>query len=63
MIELKEIREILMAESRRLESIMYDSSSENNEEQRGYANGIKGAYYLIENYLKKNEANRDKSIS
>ncbi len=58
MIDLKDIREILMAEARRLETIMYDSDSETNEEQKGYANGIKGAYYLIENYIKKHEANQ-----
>ena len=58
MIDLKDIREILMAEARRLETIMYDSDSETNEEQKGYANGIKGAYYLIENSIKKNEANQ-----
>jgi len=61
MIELKEIREVLMAEARRLESIMYDSPGEGSEEQRGYANGIKGAYYLIENYNKRNEANKKRT--
>ena len=61
MIELKEIREVLMAEARRLESILYDSPSEISEEQKGSANGIKGAYYLIERYLKKNEANSKKN--
>ena len=61
MIELKEIREVLMAEARRLESILYDSPSETSEEQKGYANGIKGAYYLIERYVKKNEANSKKN--
>ncbi len=58
MIDLKDIREILMAEARRLETIMYDSDSETNEEQKGYANGIKGAYYLIENYIKNHEADK-----
>ncbi len=37
---------------------MYDSHSETNEEQRGHANGIKGAYYLIENYIKNHEADK-----
>jgi hypothetical protein len=60
MIELKEIREVLMAEARRLETIMYDSPSKQSEEQKGYANGIKGAYYLLERYLKKNEADSKK---
>jgi len=60
MIELKEIREVLMTEARRLESIMYDSPNKRSEEQRGYANGVKGAYYLIENYLKKNEAKKSR---
>ena len=58
MIELKEIREVLMAEARRLETIIHDSPNERSEEERGYANGIKGAYYLIESHLKKNEANK-----
>ncbi len=58
MIELKEIREVLMAEARRLETILYDSRDERNEEGMGYANGIKGAYYIIENYYKKNEADK-----
>jgi len=48
-----------MTEARRLETILYDSPSKRNEEERGYANGIKGAYYLIENYLKKNEATKE----
>ena len=59
MIELKEIREVLMTEARRLETILYDSPSERSEEEKGYANGIKGAYYLIENYFKKKESNKE----
>jgi hypothetical protein len=61
MIELKEVREILMAEARRLESIMYESPNEGREEQKGYADGIKGAYYLIENYHKRKEVNKKRN--
>ena len=63
MIEIKEIREVLMAEARRLETIMYDSPGEKSEEQMGYANGIKGAYYLIENYHKRKEAKKKGNTS
>ncbi len=62
MFELKEIRDVLMAEARRLESITSDSLNENRDEEKGYAKGIRGAYYLIENYHKRNEANKKKDI-
>lgn len=58
MLELKEIRDVLMAEARRLESILSDSLKESREEERGYARGIRGAYYILENYYKRNEANK-----
>lgn len=60
MLELKEIRDVLMAEARRLESVLSDSLKESREEETGYARGIRGAYYILENYYKKNEADKKK---
>ena len=46
MLELKEIRDILMAEARRLESITSGSLNENRDEERGYAKGIRNRTHV-----------------